>query len=221
RQLKIPMSPSFAGELKECSPNETIKIHAEAGDVSAILRQELADSEQVHEQEVAKINERMAYLESRLANANSEGECARLEIGSGSERDESESEINCLENGHDQLESGSVRNAISVLGSISSLRSSATIEKASPQPQRGENSNMRSTILANESRLRVPDSSSYPLRFPQKALAVKWFKDAFEFLNVDLGTSFSAMVTCWFKFEGLNGWKTSRNALSSVNRPEE
>lgn len=39
------MSPGFAEELKECSPNELIKIHAEAGDVSAILRQELADSE--------------------------------------------------------------------------------------------------------------------------------------------------------------------------------
>ncbi|KAJ3767647.1 hypothetical protein FB446DRAFT_707646 [Lentinula raphanica] len=136
RQLKIPMSPSFARELKECSPNETIKIYVEAGD-------------QAYEQEVAKLNERVAYLEARLANAKSEGECAQLGIGLGRESDESETK--CLEDGHAQLESGSVRNSISVLGSMSALRPSATVEKAYPQPQRGESSDMRSAILATNS----------------------------------------------------------------------
>ncbi|KAJ3982310.1 hypothetical protein F5890DRAFT_1415958, partial [Lentinula detonsa] len=49
----------------------------------------------------------------------------------------------------------------------------------------------------------------------------KWFKDAFDFLNIDLGTSFATLVACWLKFEGLYGWKPTRNVLSSVRRPKE
>ncbi|KAJ3759306.1 hypothetical protein F5878DRAFT_496236, partial [Lentinula raphanica] len=48
-----------------------------------------------------------------------------------------------------------------------------------------------------------------------------WFKDAFAFLNVDLGSAFTTFVSRWSEFEGLNGWKTSRTALSNVNRPDE
>ncbi|KAJ3835774.1 hypothetical protein F5878DRAFT_542620, partial [Lentinula raphanica] len=48
-----------------------------------------------------------------------------------------------------------------------------------------------------------------------------WFKDAFDFLNVDLGSHFAMLVDCWSNFESLNGWKTSKHALSNVNRPEE
>ncbi|KAJ3816827.1 hypothetical protein F5880DRAFT_1493852, partial [Lentinula raphanica] len=49
----------------------------------------------------------------------------------------------------------------------------------------------------------------------------KWFEDAFEFLNVGLGLPFTAFVSRWSEFESLNEWKTSRTALSSLNRPEE
>ncbi|KAJ3759293.1 hypothetical protein EV361DRAFT_779904, partial [Lentinula raphanica] len=48
-----------------------------------------------------------------------------------------------------------------------------------------------------------------------------WFKDAFNFLNVDLGLPFTTFVSRWCEFEGLNEWKTSTTALSSVKRPEE
>ncbi|KAJ3717019.1 hypothetical protein C8R42DRAFT_587661, partial [Lentinula raphanica] len=48
-----------------------------------------------------------------------------------------------------------------------------------------------------------------------------WFKEAFEFLNIDLGSPFATLVDRWSDFERINGWKSSKHALSSVNRPEE
>ncbi|KAJ3749324.1 hypothetical protein DFH05DRAFT_1457149 [Lentinula detonsa] len=129
RQLKIPISPSFVEEMKEYSPKKAVKVQAEAGDVSALLREELVDSkvkihlvpelyslmlsiQRAYEQEVARLNERVAYLEARLADAD-QGERAQLKTGS-----------------------------ISVLGSMS-LRSPAMIEKAYPHLKRGESSDVR------------------------------------------------------------------------------
>ncbi|KAJ3817108.1 hypothetical protein F5880DRAFT_1618598 [Lentinula raphanica] len=66
-----------------------------------------------------------------------------------------------------------------------------------------------------------PGLPLYPLCCPPEAMNVKWFKDAFEFLNVDLGTPFITLVSRWSEYEGLNGWETSRTALSNVNRPVE
>ncbi|KAJ3749304.1 hypothetical protein DFH05DRAFT_1371414, partial [Lentinula detonsa] len=48
-----------------------------------------------------------------------------------------------------------------------------------------------------------------------------WFKDAFDFLNIDLGSPFAMLVDCWSNFESLNGWKTGKHAISSMNRPKE
>ncbi|KAJ3714487.1 hypothetical protein EV361DRAFT_797449, partial [Lentinula raphanica] len=48
-----------------------------------------------------------------------------------------------------------------------------------------------------------------------------WFKEAFEFLNIDLGSPFAILVERWSDFESLNGWKSSKHALPGVNRPEE
>ncbi|KAJ3710117.1 hypothetical protein C8R42DRAFT_550818, partial [Lentinula raphanica] len=48
-----------------------------------------------------------------------------------------------------------------------------------------------------------------------------WFKEAFDFLNIDRGNSFAMLVDRWCDLESLNGWKTSKHALSNVNRPQE
>ncbi|KAJ3718808.1 hypothetical protein C8R42DRAFT_585302, partial [Lentinula raphanica] len=48
-----------------------------------------------------------------------------------------------------------------------------------------------------------------------------WFKDAFEFLNVELGVPYTAFVKLYIEFERVSGWQTSRIGLPKFNRPNE
>ncbi|KAJ3816626.1 hypothetical protein F5880DRAFT_1453592, partial [Lentinula raphanica] len=53
------------------------------------------------------------------------------------------------------------------------------------------------------------------------AEGVQWFKDAFEFLDVDLGVSYTSLVELYIEFERVSGWHTSRIGLPKLNRPNE
>ncbi|KAJ3715439.1 hypothetical protein C8R42DRAFT_590052 [Lentinula raphanica] len=61
----------------------------------------------------------------------------------------------------------------------------------------------------------------HALRYPQDAEGVQWFKDAFDFLNIDLGVTYTAFVNLYIEFERVSGWQTSRIGLPRLNRPDE
>ncbi|THU95289.1 hypothetical protein K435DRAFT_666642, partial [Dendrothele bispora CBS 962.96] len=48
-----------------------------------------------------------------------------------------------------------------------------------------------------------------------------WFKDAFVYLNVDLGGEYRLLVTRWVELARSHGWKNSRQRLPTSGRPDE
>ncbi|KAK7433480.1 SERTA domain-containing protein 3 [Stygiomarasmius scandens] len=64
-----------------------------------------------------------------------------------------------------------------------------------------------------------------PVPFPLDAIhskqAQKWFHEAYNYVNVDLGADYAALLTAWIGFERLNGWKKSKGGLPTTKRPQE
>ncbi|KIK52801.1 hypothetical protein GYMLUDRAFT_250930 [Collybiopsis luxurians FD-317 M1] len=55
------------------------------------------------------------------------------------------------------------------------------------------------------------------LTLPREAHNASWFKDAFQFLNLNLGAPYTALINRWIELERLNNWQTVTTGLTNVN----
>ncbi|KAJ3831151.1 hypothetical protein EV361DRAFT_811499, partial [Lentinula raphanica] len=53
------------------------------------------------------------------------------------------------------------------------------------------------------------------------AAGIKWFSDAFHFLNIGLGSRYIALLSLWVELERMHGWQTTRINLPKSHRPLE
>ncbi|KAJ3714509.1 hypothetical protein C8R42DRAFT_246118 [Lentinula raphanica] len=63
------------------------------------------------------------------------------------------------------------------------------------------------------------------LSYPEDALhsidALSWFRDAFDYVNVDLGEDFTCTIQSWIELERRKGWISSTKGIACKSRPKE
>ncbi|KAJ3834891.1 hypothetical protein F5878DRAFT_336880 [Lentinula raphanica] len=66
-----------------------------------------------------------------------------------------------------------------------------------------------------------PKLLPYPEDASHSTDALSWFREAFDYVNVDLGEDFTCTIQSWIELERTKGWISSPKGIACKNRPKE
>ncbi|KAJ3709918.1 hypothetical protein C8R42DRAFT_729753 [Lentinula raphanica] len=242
-KLKMPISLNLLDELNSLDSNYT-EQRIDVTDANLILIRDLLQSKTSYEQNTATLQTRVAFLEEQLMKleakqasgahqqVNSEngysggkdGVCDRSDFGSGTIKNISGYETQTSmtlneESAEDGLPPTHKSTALaSSLGedlSVSVVHTDQTVENVFDEPSLGA-----VTITQVQDPKHVL-STERTLQIPHEAAGIKWFSDAFHFLNIGLGSRYIALLSLWVELERMHGWQTTRINLPKSHRPLE